>query len=104
MSFGSGFGAFMSGASGGMALGKSIMEKKDAKASTTKAGDDGKSVGFGLGQKLISGTVGASKAAEGASSGPWAALSGMLGGLAEQPAPIDVNNPLGNGVSATATN
>lgn len=87
MSFGSAFGAFASGAASGTALGKGFMDSKAAKAASTIAGNSdgggGKTVGFGLGQDLVSGKVGASTTAADASapSGPWAVLSGILGNL-----------------------
>lgn len=85
MSFGEGFGAFMKGASGGLSLGKGFMDKKTAPLAGNAAGDSGKSVGFGLGQDLVSGKVGASSNAAdaSASSGPWSFLSGILGNLGD---------------------
>jgi hypothetical protein len=84
MSFGEAFGAFASGAMGGAALGKSFKGMKPLAATKIVGGSDGgKPVGFGIGEDLVSGTLGSSSTAAGdtKSSSPWSFLSGILGNL-----------------------
>ena len=87
MSFGNAFGAFASGAAGGMAMGKHLKQGLSDKAlSDTVTPDGDKPTGFGLGESLVSGEAGSATFAASPTEGsdkskPWSSLSSLLDGL-----------------------
>lgn len=82
MSFGSGFGAAMSGLSSGLSIGKAVQGAGllgGKSASTAQSGDK---VGFGLGRSLVSGDAGSSEIATPATENTgWGALSKIMESL-----------------------